>query len=137
MVAMAPVNTYGARELNRARVLKVHACLECGGEFSAHPTLAKHAEFCSPACRKAFNNRRMVRGAELYDLIMALRCDRKAATAFKVWKMICRMISDFRSEDDRERAGRHSWRHPRVVLARHPYLSAIVLTNNIAGNRRK
>ena len=35
------------------------------------------AKFCSQQCRKAFNNRRMSRGALIYDLAMTYRKDRK------------------------------------------------------------
>lgn len=96
-------------------------CLECG---TPHASLSPGAEFCGPACRMAFNNRRTKRGAELYDLFMALRHDRATATRFKVWRLLNRLAAIFREEDRRERAGRVSWRSPSAILARRPYLSA-------------
>lgn len=108
-------------------------CSECGEGYIAHRA---HGDFCSRACRRVWNNRRSVRGAELYDLVMALRFDRAMATKFKVWKLICRMASGFRDEDERERTGRQSWRAPHEIIARHPYLRADVLANNVAGARR-
>lgn len=97
------------------------ACLWCG---QAYLSPAPEAEFCGSLCRKAFNNLRAMRGAELYDLFMALRHDRAVATAFKVWRALNRLAAGFRFEDRTERAGRRSWRHPGVILARRPYLGS-------------
>ena len=62
-------------------------CAECGTTFEAK---RDHAAFCSDACRKAFNNRRMTRGAELYDLFMAVRYERGLAKVMGLWSVICR-----------------------------------------------
>lgn len=96
------------------------ACLECGRPFSAS---VSGAEFCGPVCRMVFNNRRTRRGAELYDLFMALRHDRATATAFKVWRLLNRLAAGFRAEDVSERDGRRSWRAPAAILARRPHLA--------------
>lgn len=100
------------------------ACLDCGEAFASAIT---SAEFCGNACRMAFNNRRAKRGAEIYDLVMALRHDRATATLLKVWRLINRLASIYRDEDRAERAGRRSWRHPAEIIARRPYLKADVL----------
>jgi len=97
-------------------------CRECGQSFHAVTAL-----FCGRACRLAFNNRRIQRGGELYDLFMAMRYERGLAKALGVWKMICRMAQMFRAEDMRDRAGRKSWRDPETVLERHSYLFATVV----------
>ncbi|WP_426221300.1 hypothetical protein [Methylobacterium sp. NFXW15] len=99
-------------------------CLECGQPFGSG---VREAEFCGPPCRMVFNNRRAKRGAELYDLFMALRHDRRTATALKVWRLLNRCAAIFREEDRRERAGRRSWRDPAEILARRPYLQAEIL----------
>jgi hypothetical protein len=101
-------------------------CSECGVEFRA---AMKHADFCGTACRKLFNNRRLTRGAELYDLIMVLRFDRGPAQLLKVWNLICRLASEYRAEDQRERAGRKSWRSAREIIDRRPYLAGTVVAN--------
>lgn len=49
---------------------KPHECQECGSPIGER---RKGQMFCSSPCRQAFNNRRMQRGAELYDLFRALR----------------------------------------------------------------
>lgn len=98
-------------------------CLECGGAYRAR---MRHSDFCSPACRRAFNNRRAVRGAEIYDLYMALRYDRETAKVLKVWRLLNRMAAIFREEDEKEREGRPSWRSPRAIIDRRPYLTANV-----------
>ena len=100
------------------------ACLECGEPCGSR---ARRADFCSSPCRKAFNNRRMTRGAELYDLVMANRYDRELATELGVYTLITRMTLKFHEQDEKERAGRKSWRHPKTIIRRHPYLKAEVL----------
>ena len=96
-------------------------CLECGRPFAA---AVSGAEFCGPACRMVFNDRRAKRGAELYDLFMALRHDRATATLFKVWRLLNRLAAIFRDEDRLERDGRRSWRPPSAIIERRPYLKA-------------
>ena len=102
---------------------RVHAasCLECGAPFgrSSHP-----GAFCAPRCREAWNNRRKARGAELYDLFMAMRFERGRARLLSLYTALCRAASLFRDQDVAERAGRRSWGDPAEVLARRPYLRA-------------
>lgn len=99
-------------------------CSECGRSYTA---AKQHGDFCAGDCRKAWNNRRMTRGAEVYDLLMAWRYDRKVSGAVKAWTLLCRMARGFREQDRREREGRHSWRPAPEVLARRPYLNAAVM----------
>lgn len=102
-------------------MLRRAVCQECGTGFEAD---RGYALFCSTPCRKAFNNRRMVRGAELYDLFMCLRYERGLAKLKGVWTLVCALALQYRIEDERERAGRKSWNHPDVVLDRKPWLLA-------------
>lgn len=88
-------------------------CLECGEAF---PRRRSDAEFCGRKCVRAWNNRRMTRGAELYDLLMVARFDRERATKFKVWRTINRLAAHFREEDKARRDGRRSWRRLRAVM---------------------
>jgi len=104
-------------------------CLECGEPFES---VSPRAEFCKTGCCKSWNNRRMVRGAELYDLFMSMRFDRGVAQEMGVWSLLCRMAAGFRDEDMQKRQGRASWRSPKTILSRRPYLRAVVL----AGGRR-
>jgi len=77
-------------------------CNECGSTFTPKRSSAR---FCGSACRKAYNNRRMTRGAVLYDAFMALRFDRAAADEAGLdYKTVCRIGEMFRNED--VRAGR-------------------------------
>lgn len=96
---------------------RLNACQECGG-----PAPLK-ARFCSPAHRQAFNNRRLQRGAEIYDLFMAHRFDRKQAQQLRVLQAMNRMASLWNEED--KAAGRRSWRDTREVLAERPYLRGV------------
>lgn len=98
-------------------------CLECGEPF-VNGGVGPVKEFCCQHCRQRWNNRRLQRGAELYDLYMAHRFDRRVAKCLGVFQAINRLASDFRREDGQRRAMRRSWRQPASVLAERPYLKA-------------
>lgn len=85
---------------------KQRVCRECGASLSGRDP---RAEVCSVACRKSFNNRRMTRGAELYDLFMNLRYERGLAKTFGLYRLMCRMAQAWREEDKRDRDGRASY----------------------------
>ena len=91
-------------------------CLNCGEPFTRG---ARAAEFCGRKCVRAFNNRRMTRGAALYDLVMIARFERDVAKANKVWRAINRLASRYRDEDKARRHGRRSWRRIRAVIENH------------------
>lgn len=99
-----------------------HICLECGNSTTAGRT------FCCQGCRLTFNNRRLQRGAALYDLFMVMRYERGKAKAMGIWAIICRLAKDFREEDERLRNGRRSWQNPRDVLDRLP---VIMITKDV------
>lgn len=84
-----------------------HTCIECQASFQPQKA---HARFCSTPCRKAFNNRRALRGALLYDAFMSLRYERGWAKAVGLWSLICRLAAEWVEED--ERAGRQSFVRP-------------------------
>lgn len=44
-------------------------CKECGEGFTSRQY---NADFCGSSCRKDFNNRRLTRGAMLYDVTMLM-----------------------------------------------------------------
>lgn len=82
------------------------SCQECGAAFK---TRQASAMFCSPQCRKAFDNRRMKRGAELYDLLMVTRFDRSDAGRKGTQSELSSLASAYRRADKVKRAGRKSW----------------------------
>lgn len=100
-------------------------CRECGTPLPEG--LKATALFCSPVegsnqyagqskCKAAWNNRRKSRGADLYDLWMAMRYEREDAKRLEVWKEICRLSEGWKEED--ERSGTKSYEKPSVVLGR-------------------
>lgn len=89
-------------------------CQECGSKFEAK---TKRARFCSTACRMAFTNRRRDRGAELYDLVMAMRHERERTKDMKLWSLVCDRASAFRESDKTMREGRKSWREVEETLS--------------------
>lgn len=97
--------------------LKMRCCLECGSSF--HPS-RYDVRFCTVPCRKAFDNRAMARGRDLYYLFMALRYERGLAKAKGLWAIACRLGTLWREEDAMEREGRKSWYALDLVLSRLP-----------------
>lgn len=89
-------------------------CLECGNRITAP---RNGQEFCSSRCRLSFNNRRMQRGAELYDLFRALRRERDTAKAMNLWTHICRLELAWQTDDESKRPGRRSYMPPKKALA--------------------
>lgn len=89
-----------------ARITK--CCRECGKDL-APLGLRPNAVFCSTEHRKAWNNRRAVRGAELYDLLMANRYERDTAKAKGVWTIATNLTRAYRDSDVAMRDGRKSW----------------------------
>lgn len=81
-------------------------CADCGEAFK---TDRPEAKFCSTTCRKEYNNRRAVRGAELYDLMMTIRFDRKLAQDEQLWTHMCNLAAAYRNADKAKRNGRKSW----------------------------
>ena len=94
-------------QTNEAKTYKFsRTCIECGTKFQ---TNVRTAKACSTECRKGFNNRRMQRGAELYDLLMASRFDRNSGIADEQRAAMYRLISAYRDADKALRDGRPSW----------------------------
>lgn len=95
-----------------------HVCKECGTPLTGRSKQPR--QFCSTPCRQAFNNRRMQRGADLYDLFMAMRYERDKATDLGIWAIMCRMAQEYREQDARDREGRKSWQPASTVIDRLP-----------------
>jgi hypothetical protein len=114
--------------------LRTRHCLECREPYASRRV---KAEFCGDRCRKLWNNRRMTRGAEIYDLFMALRFDRGIATALHVFTLVSRLARVFRDDDMARRDGRRSWQRPRSVIEHRPSLNSVIINSNAAGRRRK
>ena len=112
---------------------KTGVCRECGAKFQAHRATR---EFCRKECRQAFNNMQMSRGVLAYQLIMAHRYERDVFETAGGRKLLSRLASLFREDDNRNRGGRKSWDDFTNVLTRHPRLLATVVESNVAGLRR-
>lgn len=119
-----------ARDPNRP--LATH-CLECGAILEAAGR--NRRDFCCEAHRRTFNNRRMLRGAELYDVFMAMRYSRAEADETGAWNFACRMASAWKVQDDAQRAGRRSWNPVREVKARRPEYTATIVEGRYRAGR--
>ena len=82
-------------------------CLECNAAYTPRAALQR---FCSPSCSKVFNNRRMTRGAELYDYYMSMRYERDTHSGNIA--IMNQMAMKWRDEDKASRDGRQSWATP-------------------------
>lgn len=80
----------------------MRACLECATKFKP---VRIEQRYCGLRCRKAFHRRREQRGAEMYDLVMAWRHDRKN-TGPDALAYLCGMATTFKEEDKRAGRGR-------------------------------
>lgn len=98
-------------------------CVECGGEVKRGKR-GPIAEFCSNECRQTWKNRRMLRGAILYDLVMDWRFNR-AGTGPEALKLLCKAAATFNQEDKRDRDGRRSNRRYDDVRLDYPEFQSI------------
>lgn len=103
---------------------KPRTCRECGKPLN--PDRKASTEFCGTACRIAWRNRRMSRGADLYDAFMAMRFDREAAKDKGLWALMCRMASSWNEED--KAAGRQSYFPPKETVQRNVRRAAVAVT---------
>ena len=92
-------------------------CNECGEPY--RPGRADQF-FCATSCRMAFENRRMIRGKEIYDLFMIMRYERGIARVRGIWAIACRLAQQWKAEDDAERGGRRSWTPSARAIERYP-----------------
>ena len=99
-------------------------CRECGAPLQARRATR---EFCGASCRRRFNNRRALRGADLYDVVMSLRIDRDKSGA--ALSLLCKMVARFRDIDRREREGRRSWLDLDTIRSRNGHLGSVVGLN--------
>ncbi|MET0653671.1 MAG: hypothetical protein ABWY63_14265 [Hyphomicrobiaceae bacterium] len=102
---------------NEAKTYKFHpSCDECGSQFQTNCVTAK---FCSTECRKTYNNRRAIRGAELYDFMMLRRFGDEAVIGVKgkgsrFYANDClatadALVSGYHAADIENRQGRRSY----------------------------
>lgn len=92
--------------------IQVRHCAECSA-----PLAGRAKQFCSTSCRMTFNNRRMQRGAELYDLFRAMRRERDEAKRLNIWTKMCQLELGWQQEDEAARPGRRSYMPPRAAIA--------------------
>lgn len=100
-----------------AKRIATGQCRECGCELRPLG-LKVGAVFCTPVHRKAWNNRRMQRGAELYDIWMANNYERDLRSE-GLMSIISSLARAYRDSDKHKRDGRKSW-DAKETLARLP-----------------
>lgn len=90
-------------------------CAECGEPYGAtsHNRPFRVTRFCSERCKRTFNNRRMTRGAPLYDAAMRWRKERTPGA----FTDLCHLLSGWIGDDAEERAGLPSYNHYRNGVA--------------------
>lgn len=122
---------------------KPRCCAECLSPMYAarQPGMnrkPRRSKFCSTLCKTTWNNRRKNRGADVYDLWMAMRYERDEAKRLGVWTEMCRLSELWNAED--EKAGRITYSPPAEVVLRLKDKGAIrhgeIVCYNAAGVRR-
>lgn len=81
-------------------------CRECGQPMEPSKAPGKPKTFCTIQCRRHWHNRRMIRGGELYDFLMAWRFERDRPDMLA---QLARLASAYRDADRKLREGRESW----------------------------
>lgn len=89
----------------------MRTCRECGEGFKSRQY---NAEFCGGPCRKAFNNRRMQRGAAVYDLLMIGKFDPQSVERWKLDGRLDALVETFH-KDDEANGRKRSWKRPDEV----------------------
>lgn len=126
-------------DAQRAPGFTVHHCRECGDPFEA---ARADAAFCSTPCRRDWNNRRQKRGAELYDVFMFLRHERKTTAALQedpginLWTVACQLATDWKAEDERDRGGRRSYQFIPALVSQGKYTHLEAVFIGIDGTGR-
>lgn len=105
--------------MNQATTPRNCTCAECGVSFAS----VKASRFCSSAHRVAFQNRRVMRGAILYDLWMTNRHERGLAKTLKVLHRMTRLAMYWHEQDK----GRKTWEDARKAVARTNWAEATVV----------
>lgn len=98
-------------------------CVECGNPVTQKKK-GPPAEFCSEPCRQTWKNRRMTRGAILYDLVMDWRFNRNG-TGPEAFALLCKAAATFNYQDKNERDGRRSNRRFDEVRLSYPEFQSI------------
>lgn len=80
-------------------------CKECGQAFETNRT---DRDFCSDACRKTWNNRRMTRGMCIYDAAMKFRVERDKGC----FAELCTIIDRYAAEDREAKRKTYNARPP-------------------------
>lgn len=87
-------------------------CKECGKSFEPRQW---DSEFCCTGCRRNFNNRRAVRGAMLYDVVMLQAFDPDLAERMGLTGSVQDLAYKFREEDLADGRPR-SWKRAGAVV---------------------
>lgn len=86
---------------------RVRACPECSGEVVRKSARGPFPTFCSPECKRARGNRRLVRGSAIIEFAQAWRVDRaQGEIAQASFAQFCAILDRFNAEDLAEGRGR-------------------------------
>lgn len=110
----------------------IRHCPECGTPLTASVGRGRPKRYCSVQCDKAFDNRRMTRGALMYDLVMMWRWDRQAERKHDIRKLMGRVASEYFTEDQRW----PTWREIEDVLHDVTHLRFTAKVQDMTGRRR-
>lgn len=110
----------------------VRHCPECQTPLTVSVGRGRPKRYCSVQCGKAFDNRRMTRGAIVYDLMAVMRFERSKAKRLGVWATLCRVMKDLHDADDSK-----TWRDIEDVLADLTHLRFTAKVQDMTGRRKR
>lgn len=111
----------------------IRQCRECGEPLAVKSGPGRPRKYCSVACNKLFDNRRMTRGALMYDLVMMWRWDRPAERKHDIRKLMGRVASEYFTEDQRW----PTWRDIDDVLQDVTHLRFTAKVQDMTGRRKQ
>lgn len=110
----------------------IRHCPECQTPLAANVGRGRPKRYCSAACGKAFDNRRMIYGAVVFDLVATMRFERSKAKRLGVWATLCRVMKDYHDAHDRK-----IWRDVEDVLQNVTHLRFTAKVQDMTGRRKQ
>jgi hypothetical protein len=110
----------------------IRHCRECKTPLAVNSGRGRPKLYCSVNCNKAFDNRRMIYGAVVFDLVATMRFERSKAKRLGVWATLCRVMKDYHEAHDHK-----IWRDIEDVLQDVTHLRFTAKVQDMTGRRKR
>jgi hypothetical protein len=91
-------------------------CIECGADHG------RASEFCSNKCKQTFHNRRAMRGAIAYDMLMSMRFDRNGDIKMNEMRQLMQTVATEWRQEDIKAGRKKTWSSVKDWLAKNPWV---------------